>query len=91
MDGCLNQHMEQLKAPIAIKAHIAEDWCLAAGKIVEIRRWGQRIRIGQVDAVAADGTIVWIAGSGVETRALFERAQGFQVWVPVLAGLSLAG
>jgi hypothetical protein len=83
LDNVLNQPSRQ------VKAHKSEVWRQSTGKIVEIRRWVQSIRIGHVDAVSADGMIVWVAGFSVETRALFEKCQGFQIWVPVHASRSL--
>lgn len=84
MDDVLNRLSQ-------VKAHKSDDWRQLTGKIVEIRRRGRSIRVGQVDAVSADGMIVWVAGSGVETRALFEKCQGFQLWILVHASPALGG
>jgi hypothetical protein len=65
-----------------VELHIQYDWLPAVGETVEIRRAGRTIRAGTVDAVAADGSLLWLATEGLHLRALFERSEGYEVWIP---------
>lgn len=61
--------------------HLQHDWRPLAGHAVEIRRYGEFVCAGTVDAVAPDGDILWMAPEGVRVRRLFERSEGYQVWI----------
>lgn len=64
-----------------MKLKIQHNWNAILGESVEIRRSGEAYRVGIVDAVTADGSILWILGDGVVTRTMFERVEGYEVWV----------
>ena len=56
------------------------EWRLVQGAIVEVRL-GQRLyRVGLVDAVMPDGSGIWLAADGIQSREFIEKAQGFTVW-----------
>ncbi|HJW01414.1 MAG TPA: hypothetical protein VJ617_20180 [Arthrobacter sp.] len=61
--------------------HLQHDWFPVLGHTVEIRHWNSTVRAGRVDAVTQDGSILWLAAEGHQPRRLFERAQGYQVWI----------
>lgn len=61
--------------------HLQHDWLPVLGHQVEIRRLNATIRSGRVDAVTQDGSILWIEPDGTHPRCLFERSQGYQVWI----------
>lgn len=64
-----------------MKLQIQDDWIAVLGESVEIRHHGEPFRIGVVDAVTADGSILWILGDGVVPRSMFERLEGYEVWI----------
>jgi hypothetical protein len=57
-----------------------DNWDLMPGTPVEIRRKGQRVRTGRVDAVSLDAELLWLANNGAVPRQLFEKAEGYEVW-----------
>jgi hypothetical protein len=61
--------------------HLQHDWLPVVGELVEIRHGHQPVRTGTVDGVTADGGILWLAADGAESRSMFERSQGFTVWI----------
>ena len=61
--------------------HLQSDWQRTRGQHVEIRRNGETVRTGTVDAVMPDGSILWISAQGVYTRTLVERADGNEVYM----------
>lgn len=61
--------------------HLQHEWPPALGHRVEIRQQNATIRAGRVDAVTHDGSILWLASDGGHPRRLFERSQGYQVWI----------
>jgi hypothetical protein len=61
--------------------HLQCDWHPVVGELVEIRRDNQVVRTGAVEAVTSDDGILWIAAEGAERRTLYERAQGYSVWI----------
>jgi hypothetical protein len=63
------------------KLHLQHDWLPVIGEVVEIRCGGEAVRTGIVDGVTADGGILWLTANGAEPRAMFERSQGFSVWI----------
>lgn len=58
-----------------------DEWHLLVGAMVEIHKNGHLIRSGRVDNAMPDSSLIWLAADGPETRALFEAAEGFEVWV----------
>lgn len=57
-----------------------DDWSRLEGVHVVIRRHGQSVRAGVVDAVTQDATILWLAVDHNGNRTLFESAEGYEVW-----------
>ena len=55
------------------------DWTLLAGASVEIRQQGIHICTGHVDAVTADGRILWLHPPA-QTRRMFEKAEFHEAW-----------
>jgi hypothetical protein len=56
------------------------DWAVLGGEEVEMRKHGQKVRHGRVDAVTADASVLWIEGNGLYPRTLFEKSQGYTAW-----------
>ncbi|BCW84027.1 hypothetical protein DM794_19805 [Paenarthrobacter ureafaciens] len=63
------------------KLHLQHDWLPLVGELVEIRHQDRFVRAGFVDGVTSDGSILWLAAHGAEPRSMFERSQGFSVWI----------
>jgi hypothetical protein len=63
-----------------MKSYLCDDWSHIAGVEVEIRRRGEQVRTGVVDAVMPDSSILWLAAEGNENRTLFEQAEGYEAW-----------
>ncbi|MDR7159910.1 hypothetical protein J2X42_002626 [Arthrobacter sp. BE255] len=61
--------------------HFQHDWWPAVGHDVEIRHNGRVVRTGHVDAVTADDEILWVQHDGARHRELFEKSEGFEVWM----------
>lgn len=61
--------------------HLQHDWRPVAGQLVEIRRLGEVVCAGTVDAVTSDGSVLWLARDGAQERRLFERCEGYRVWI----------
>jgi hypothetical protein len=55
------------------------DWTLLTGTSIEIRQQGSAICSGYVDAVTADGTILWLRPPA-QNRRLFEKAEFYEAW-----------
>ena len=56
-------------------------WSALIGARVEIRHSGAVIRTGIVEDAAADSSVLWIAAEGIEPRAMYEAALGYEAWV----------
>lgn len=63
------------------KLYLQPHWLPVVGETVEIRRRDELVRTGEVDGVTADDQILWIAANGAEPRTMYERAQGYSVWI----------
>jgi hypothetical protein len=63
-----------------MESYRCDDWNRLSGVKVEIRRHGQLVRAGVVDAVMPDSTVLWLAADYNGNRALFESAEGYEVW-----------
>lgn len=61
--------------------HLQPKWQSMVGQLVIIKLQDQDVRRGVVEAVTADDRILWLYGDGAEPRRLFERTEGFEVWV----------
>jgi hypothetical protein len=55
------------------------DWTLLTGTSIEIRQQGSPVCSGYVDAVTADGTILWLRPPA-QNRRLFEKAEFYEAW-----------
>lgn len=58
---------------------LVDDWTSLPGVEAEVRLNGNSICSGKVDAVTADGEILWLAPAA-GTRKLYEKAEHFQAW-----------
>ncbi|MDQ0212174.1 MULTISPECIES: hypothetical protein [Arthrobacter] len=61
--------------------HLQSKWQPLIGQLVIVKLQDDEIRRGVVDAVTDDDQILWLGGDGAEHRRLFQRADGFNVWV----------
>ena len=61
--------------------HRHDEWHLLVGAMVEVHKNGILIRSGRVDDAMPDSSLIWLAADGADTRALFNAAEGFEVWV----------
>ena len=65
-----------------MKSYRCDDWSgLPLGVHIEIRRRGIMIRTGAVETVTTDGTLLCLSTDHNGTRALFEAAEGYEVWL----------
>jgi hypothetical protein len=78
---CGELHLSQLTRD-GLSLYLQTDWRPLVGQTVEVRRHGDHVRSGTVDAVMEDNSILWIAFGGAHHRTMFERAEGFTVWTP---------
>lgn len=58
-----------------------EDWSALVGGFVEIRRESKFVTEGCVDAVMPDSSALWIAADVANSRALYSKAEGYEVWI----------
>jgi hypothetical protein len=63
-----------------VDLHLQPDWQRVLGQYVEVRRSGELVRIGTVDHVMPDSSILWISAAGQYQRQMVERAEGYQVY-----------
>jgi hypothetical protein len=56
-----------------------EDWHQLIGSWVELRSGGSVVRTGEVEAVAADSSVMWLKFNGTLGRQMVFRADGFEV------------
>lgn len=54
-------------------------WDELVGLQVRIQKAGRTVRIGQVEEVAAAADALWVAAHGLDSRALYEKAEGYTV------------
>ncbi|MEJ1193186.1 hypothetical protein [Pseudarthrobacter sp. CCNWLW207] len=59
---------------------LREDWSGLTGFLVEVRLSGHRVAAGMVEAVSSEGDHIWIAAEGVNTRKLYDKPSGYEVW-----------
>ena len=55
-------------------------WSQLVGCRVEIRRNRRPVRTGIVDDAMPDSSMLWLAADQNEDRALFDAAEGYEVW-----------
>lgn len=56
-----------------------DDWTRLAGAVVEIRLKERLVRIGRVEQVTPDSSMLWIEADAVEPRILFDKNLGYRV------------
>jgi hypothetical protein len=61
---------------------LVQDWQSLQGQCVRISKDGQLIRTGRVEAVTADGAVLWIENDGNHMRTLYAKAEGYNAWLP---------
>lgn len=61
--------------------HFQHVWYPLVGQQVVVRLRGNVVRYGTVDAVTEDDQMLWLASAGTCPRQLFERSEGFEVWI----------
>jgi hypothetical protein len=69
-----------LPSSFSIKPMLQHDWRLVRGCRVEIRHSLDRPRVGLVEDVTADGSILWLAAEGPATRTMVQKSEGYEVW-----------
>ncbi|MEV7636857.1 hypothetical protein AB0N71_11875 [Pseudarthrobacter enclensis] len=57
------------------------DWARLPGHAVEVWLSGEYVASGIVDQAADDDSVLWLAGAGANTRRLFDKSTGYQMWV----------
>jgi len=60
---------------------VRADWARLPGHTVEVWLLGEHVATGVVDQAADDDSVLWLAGAGADTRRLFDKGTGYQVWV----------
>jgi hypothetical protein len=61
--------------------HFQHEWYPLVGQQVVVRLRGNVVRHGTVDAVTKDDEVLWLDLEGTAPRQLFERSEGFEVWI----------
>jgi hypothetical protein len=82
-------HMNETPHPEASCPNLSEthrslqkltDWStVPKGTIVELRRGAIQIRLGLVDDVTPDGSMLWLSQYGAEKREIIHRSDGYEV------------
>lgn len=67
--------------PAAKALHLQRAWTPLLGEVIELRKQGTTIRVGRVDAVTADGMILWLEANGADPRTMYEQCEGFTAWI----------
>jgi hypothetical protein len=63
------------------KLHPQHDWLPVLGQVVDVRQGDETVRTGIVDGVTPDNKILWISADGAETRTMYQRSDGYSVWI----------
>ena len=58
---------------------VQHDWVPARGRIVAIIHNDVLLRIGLVEEVTTDGSILWLAARGASTRIMIEKSEGYEI------------
>lgn len=56
------------------------DWCPVPGEMVEIRQGERVLRRGEVDGIMPDGTGLWLAADGVDSRTYIHKEEHLELW-----------
>lgn len=56
-----------------------EDWHQLIGSLVELRSGGSVVRTGEVEAVAADSSVMWLKFNGNHGRQMVAKTDGYEV------------
>ncbi|MGK3957730.1 hypothetical protein ACLKOZ_16240 [Arthrobacter sp. R4] len=56
-----------------------EDWHQLVGSWVELRAGGRVVRTGEVEAVAADSSVMWLKFNGNHGRQMVAKTDGYEV------------
>jgi hypothetical protein len=56
------------------------DWAKLTGHTVEVWLFEDHVMTGVVEQAADDDSVLWIAAAGADTRRLFDKSTGYQVW-----------
>ncbi|MDR6989206.1 hypothetical protein J2Y66_003721 [Paenarthrobacter nitroguajacolicus] len=62
-------------------SRLQHNWRPLVGRTVTVKLQTHEVRTGVVDAVTADDQILWLDCHGNNPRRLFERSDGFQIWI----------
>lgn len=63
------------------------DWTLLRGASIEIRQQGRAVCTGHLDAVTADGKVLWLQ-SPAQNRRLFEKTEFYEAWATDRTGFT---
>jgi hypothetical protein len=66
---------------IGARRGLRSDWARLTGRTVEVWLLGEHVMTGVVDQAAQDDSVLWIAAAGADTRKLFDKRTGYQIWV----------
>jgi hypothetical protein len=61
-------------------SRLVNDWTSARGRTIEVWHAAFPTRIGVVEDVTPDGSILWLASEGPVTRCMIEKAEGYEIW-----------
>lgn len=61
--------------------HKHTHWEDLIGALVEVRHNGQIVRTGIVDEAMPDGSAIWVTSDSKLSRRIYEKAEGFLVYV----------
>ncbi|GAB5077456.1 hypothetical protein [Arthrobacter sp. AD-310] len=77
--------MNPVAAPVEAKKDnelgLRPDWAKLPGHTVEVWLQGEYVARGLVEQAAEDDSVLWLAGAGADTRRLFDKGTGYQVWL----------
>lgn len=63
---------------------LCTEWRLVQGVIVEVRLGSSPYRVGLVEDVMPDGSGIWLAADGIQSREFLEKAQGYSLWTTLV-------
>lgn len=61
--------------------HLQQEWQPLVGQQVAVLRHGNVVRYGTVEAVTENDGVLWLNSEAAAPRQLFERSEGFEVWI----------
>ena len=65
-----------------------EDWTRLVGCLVEVRLSRQRVAAGTVDVVSSEGDLIWIEAQSADTRKLYDKLSGYEIWIQKVSDLA---